>query len=452
MKAALRVLPAVIAGLLAGATVMTSGQEAAVRLTLEEAVERGLRHSMRLAEAQARVDAASAVEAGRMAAERPLISLQSGYTRTNHVEAFFITTPGKLPSVLYPDVPDNYRARLDLQWPIFTAGRADALERAARAERSAAGADLEAARADLRLEITRAFWALVTAGEAEQVLARAVDSMDAHLRDLRVRLDQGLIPPNEVLSAEAQRSRERLLAIEARNARAIAEAELRRLIGDDGLAGPSTGLAQGIAPAVDSFERMAPPAVDASALLGQAQALRPERRALADRAAAAHARAAAIEAGGRPQIAVNGGYDYARPNPRIFPRIDEWHDSWDVSVNVSWSLWDGGRRRAEQVEAAAGARALDARATDFDRHLAFEIRQRWLEAQSAQAAIDAAGDGVRAAVEARRVVAERFAAGVATSTDVLDAETAVLQAELDRTRAVANARLTVARLDRAIGR
>ena len=36
-----------------------------------------------------------------------------------------------------PDVPDNYRARLDLQWPIYTGGRADALERAAMPEREA---------------------------------------------------------------------------------------------------------------------------------------------------------------------------------------------------------------------------------------------------------------------------------------------------------------------------
>jgi outer membrane protein TolC len=41
---------------------------------------------------------------------------------------------------------------------------------------------------------------------------------------------------------------------------------------------------------------------------------------------------------------------------------------------------------------------------------------------------------------------------VATSTDVLDAQVALLQAELDRTRALANARLAAARLDRALGR
>jgi outer membrane protein TolC len=120
-------------------------------------------------------------------------------------------------------------------------------------------------------------------------------------------------------------------------------------------------------------------------------------------------------------------------------------------VNVSWSLWDGGRRRAEQAEAAAGTRAVEARAGEFDRQVAFEVRQRWLEADSSRASIEAADDGVRAAVEARRVLRERYAAGVATSTEVLDAETAVLQAELDRTRAVSNARLARARLDRAIG-
>ena len=53
---------------------------------------------------------------------------------------------------------------------------------------------------------------------------------------------------------------------------------------------------------------------------------------------------------------------------------------------------------------------------------------------------------MRSATEARRVLGDRFAAGVATSTDVLDAQVALLQAELDRTRALANAKLAEARL------
>jgi hypothetical protein len=41
---------------------------------------------------------------------------------------------------------------------------------------------------------------------------------------------------------------------------------------------------------------------------------------------------------------------------------------------------------------------------------------------------------------------------VATSTDLVDAQVALLQASLDRTQAMANARLAEARLSRAVGR
>jgi outer membrane protein len=421
-----------------------SAQQPALPVTLEEALERGQRESLRIVELQARVDAAAAAEAGQRAADRPLIAALAGYTRTNHVQEFQILTP-TVParSTLYPDVPDNYRARLDLQWPIYSGGRDDALVRAARAERDAAGADLLAVRADLRLEITRAFWALVTAREAEQVLDRSVESLDAHVRDVRARLDQGLVPPNEVLSAEAQRARERVLAIEARNTRGSVEADLGRLIGE------ASG--RPIVPQVPSGAASVK-ADDLAALLEQARKSRPERQAFEERAAASRARATAASAAARPQVGINGGYDYARPNPRIFPRADDWEDSWDISVNLSWSLWDGGRHRAERAQADAGTRAVEARAGEFDRQLALEVRQRWLDMDSSQAAIDAAAEGLRAAVEARRVLRERFAVGVATSTEVLDAETAVLQAELDHTRAVSNARLAYARLNRAVGR
>lgn len=418
-------------------------QEATLPLTLEEALDRGQKQSQRVVELQARVDAAAAVEAGQRAADRPLIAALGGYTRTNHVPEFTIATPGQPVRTLYPDVPDNYRARVDLQWPIYTGGRADALVRAARAERDATGADLLAARADLRLEVTRAFWALVTAREAEQVLARSVESVDAHVQEIRARLDQGLVPPNELLSAQAQRSRERVLALEARNTRLTVEADLRRLIGDEGSAP--------IVPQVEPTQ-MFPGSEEVATLIAEARRQRPERRAFQERVAASRAREAAAASAARPQVGLAGGYDYARPNPRIFPRADVWEDSWDFSINVSWSLWDGGRRRAEEAERAAGTRAAEARAAEFDRQLALDVRQRWLEVDSNRAAIEAASDGVRAATEARRVLRERFAAGVATNADVLDAETALLQAELDLTRAVSNARLAGARLERAVGR
>jgi outer membrane protein TolC len=431
------------AGLLWLAAAATVGaQEAPTRLTLDDAIEQSLKNSLRIAELQAREEAAKANEAGRGAAQRPSVALQGGYMRTNHVEEFAFVAPGQPRQVVYPDVPDNVRTRIDLQWLFYTGGRLDHLERAARAEREATGEDLTAARADLRLETTRAFWALVTAREAESVFARSLESIASYVRDLRARLDQGLIPPNELLSAQAQESRQRVASIEATNARRIAEADMRRLMGTDG-AGPIEPMA--------SLESSPGASSDVTRLIADAIAQRSERRALTDRADAAQARVEAAKAGLLPQVSFNGGYDYARPNPRIFPRRGQWDDSWDLSVNASWTLWDGGRVRAERAEAAAVARAAQTRIGDFDRQVTFEVRQRQLELESSRAAITAAGDGVRAALEAQRVLGERFKAGVSTNTEVLDAQTAVLQAELDRTRALASARLAEARLARAVG-
>ena len=84
--------------------------------------------------------------------------------------------------------------------------------------------------------------------------------------------------------------------------------------------------------------------------------------------------------------------------------------------------------------------------------IALDIRQRLLDIDSGRAALAAADDAVRAATEARRVVTERNRAGVAIQTDVLDADVVLLQAELDRTRAIAGVRFAEARLARALGK
>ena len=441
IRSVICLLPAVLC---VAAAAAVHAQQPAGTLTLEDAIAQGLANSARIAELEARHDSAAAIADGRAAERLPVVAAQGGYTRTNHVEEFAIIQPGAPRLVVYPDVPDNYRARLDVQWLLYTGGRVDALERAAKAERQATGEDVTAARADLRLEITRAFWTLVTAREAEQVLARSLDSIGAYVRDLRARLDQGLIPPNELLSAEAQQSRERVVSIEAANARGIAEADLRRLLGTEG-SGP-------IEPAA-RLESAGGRTEDVDQLIAEAISHRPERRALVERVGAADARTEAAKAGSRPQVGVGGGYDYARPNPRIFPAhrpLGRFLGHRQSTPRGHCGMAAG--RKADRADAAALKRLAEARLSDFDRQVAFEVRQRQLELLSSRAAIAATADGVRAAAEARRVVGERFTAGVVTNTEVLDAQTALLQAELDRTRALVNARLAEARLLRAVGR
>ncbi|MEO8257609.1 MAG: TolC family protein [Acidobacteriota bacterium] len=411
-------------------------------LTVDEAIRRGLESSHRLAEAAARAEMSAAVVDQRRAGQLPQISAQAGYSRTNHVEAFGVLLPDNQLRVIYPDIPDNYRTRLDVQWPIYTGGRLDALERAARAEAAASIDDLAAARSDLRLEIARAYWALVTARESQRVVDESLNRVGAHLQDVRNQLDAGLVPPNDVLTVEAQASRQRLFTIQARTTRENAAADLARLIGDPGAAIEPAAALDPPPPRPEPFE----------ALLDEARRQRSERAALLKRIAASERRHVAAAAGSKPTIAVAGGLDYARPNPRIFPRTEAWRESWDAGVNAVWPLFDGGRSRAEAAEAAAATRGMQARLAEFDSVLTVEIRQRINELAASRAAIEAATDAVRSATEARRVIGERFAAGVAVSTDVLDAQVALLQAGLDRTQAIASARLAEARLDRALGK
>jgi outer membrane protein TolC len=411
-------------------------------LTLEDAIARGLAGSHRVAELMARREGVAAQLEQRRADARPQIVASGGYTRTNHVDEFGIQLPNNIFRVIYPDLPDNVRSRVEGQWTVYNSGRFDRLQNATRLEGLATDQDLDALRQDLTLEITRAYWNLVVATESLAVVDDALKSTSGHLRDVRNQLDAGLVPPNDVFTAEAREARQRMLSVRATTARANAEADLARLIfADEG---------QAITP----MSALTFPAVDAqiAALVARAKADRAERKALQLRIESNESRKAAAAAALRPAVGVVAGADLANPNPRIFPRKREWATSWDASVNVTWPLFDGGRTRAAVAEATAMTHALEARLRELDSVMSLEIRQRVADIESTRAAVDAADAGIRAATEAERVVGERFAAGVATSTDVLDAQSAVLQARFDRTDALASARFAEARLKRALGR
>ena len=184
----------------------------------------------------------------------------------------------------------------------------------------------------------------------------------------------------------------------------------------------------------------------------QARRQRPDRAALVQRVSAAREQRSAAAAVRRPTIATFAGVEYARPNQLFFPRSESWKGSWAASINVSWLVFDGGRATAETARAADLARAAEESLADLDAALAVDVEQALSDLESNRAAIEAGDDSVRSAAEARRVVEDRFRAGVASSTSVLDAQVALLQVELERTQAVAAARLAEAALFRTVGR
>ncbi|HYE85754.1 MAG TPA: TolC family protein [Vicinamibacterales bacterium] len=433
----------VLLGLL-GAGSVASAQSSPIGLTLADAITRGLENSHRLAEIKAREEGAKAAVEVAAAADRPLVGASASYSRTNHVTEFAVPQPNGSRLVVYPDIPDNLLSRVSFQWPIFTSGRTDALERAAAAEAAAVGSEIEVARADLRFEISRAYWAVVTAREAVRVLDVSSERIDAQLKDAQQRFAVGLIPPNEVSTLEAQRARERAQRLEADNLHRSSIVELARLIG----APPGSAIepTDSIAQPTPVFRHS-----NESSMVEEALSHRPELKALASRVNGAEFRERAVSSATKPTISLIGGVDYARPNPRIFPRKGEWQESWDVGVNVNWAFLDFGRTKAQRVEAAAMTKAARERLADVEAVISADVRQRLMDRDSAHAIAEAADAAVKSAIEARRVVAERFGAGVATSTDLIVAQVAQLETELARTRALANLRLAEARLERSMG-
>ena len=234
--------------------------------------------------------------------------------------------------------------------------------------------------------------------------------------------------------------------IEATNIREGATIDLRRLIGVPH---------ETVIELTDSLETSAPAATasgQVSDVVKQALDSRSERKALSFRLGGAEEGQKAASTTRKPTVAFAGGFDYANPNRRIFPVTKTWDESWDIGVNVNWNFYDFGRSKSQTAEAAAVFTATRERIAEFDSIVSADVRQRLLDIESSQAMVRAASDAVRSAGEARRVVMDRFGAGVATSTDVLIAQVQLLESELVRTRAIAGVRLAEARLERTLGK
>jgi len=431
-----------VVGLASGALAQTT-----VTLSLEDALTRGKATAPRIAEANARRDAAEAAVMSREALKKPLVSASAGYQRTNHVDEYGIPQAGGGTKIIFPDIPDNFRGRADASMPIYTSGRTGALIAGATFDRKAAEADTRTAEADVALDVARAYWAVVTAREAARVVEQGLARLDAYVSDVKARVDTGFLPPNDLLSAQAQRARQKVALIQATNAAAISQADLCRLVGLDleTTVVTSTPLLIPV-PSPASLATMT-----VKALTELAQGERSERSALTIRADSARQAGLAAAAALKPQVGVAGGFEESRPNVRIVPRVNEWRASWEAGISLTWQIFDGGRSKADRAAASAQAVALERRRDDFDAILGVELRQRRLDVESGWAALNASAEAIAASTEARRVVEERFKAGVATSTDVLDAQTALLESELERTRLAAALRLSEARLLRAVG-
>ena len=420
-----------------------------LRLSVEDAVSRAVAASPGLRRLSAQEAASEAQRRGARAERWPQLDLSASYQRRSQVPELAIFAPTSDPAkpveriVVFPNVQDNWRARAGFALPLYTGGRVSAQIAAAEQGRAAAQEDLLAGRADLVLETTSAYWSLVTAREGVRVLEESIKAFDAHLQDAQNRERFGMAARNEVLAVQVERDRVELEQIQATAGAELAEANLQRLLDLP----PLTRVEP-----VEPLAAPSPATAPLEALVAEAAAARPERKALAARASAASAVAGAERGARLPQLALGGGYSYANPNRDIVPPTADWKDTWDVGVGLSWSVFDGGRRSAGEARARAQADAVREQLRELDRAIRLEVTRRVLELHTAGARVAIAERSVVSAAENRRVAGDRYREGVIPSSERLDAELAHERAALAHTEALAALRLAAAGLDRAVGR
>jgi len=421
-----------------------AGEGLVLRLSVEEAIRLARSRSPRLARLRALAEASEEARREIASAGRPLLQLVGGYRRDSDVPELRLSFPGGPARTIFPNIPDNFRSRLQLSLPLYTGGRLDRERAGAAEEGRAARAEVEAAEADLALETATAYWELVTARETARVLETSLAAYERHLADARNAVEVGLAARSDLLAVDAERAHAELLALEARSAARIAESRLLLLVGGE----PGTRIEPVEPLAEEEPERRE----NLEELVARALASRPERQRLLRKIAAARARAEAARAGSKPTLELVAGYDYANPNRRILPAEPVWRTSWDAGVSVAWTVFDSGRVRAASSRAEALARAVERELEELDREIRLEVTERFLELEEAEAAVLAARRGVDSAAESRRVSADRTRQGIAPSSELLDAEVAELRAGLEWTRALAAVRLARARLARAVSR
>ena len=416
-----------------------------LNLTIEQAIASGLENSKSLHFSLMKVEYSDAKSSETSALLYPSLKFGGSYTRLSEVPPFQIGPFGQLMPqkvTVSPSVFDNYNMRLTLQQPLFTGLRLINSSKVASYSAEASGQDYQKDRTDLIYNVTNAYWSLFKAIEFKKVVDENVEQVKAHLKDVQNFFNQGIVTKNEVLKVEVQLSNVQVLQIDAQNNVQLATIGLNSLIGlplETKI--DLTSKAEQTDKQYDNIKILVQKAIDS----------RPDIKSMELKVKAGEAGVSIAYAGWFPQIYLVGNYVYARPNQRIFPTQDKFNDTWDVSISASLDIWNWGTTIHQADEAQAQlAQAKDGLGLLRD-GITLEVTQSYLNFNQTKERIAVAEKGVSQAEENYRITDEKFKAGLALNSDLLDAEAALMQAKFNYIQSLVDFELADARLQKALG-
>ena len=402
--------------------------------TLERALGFALTNSPDARIAVQRVVAAQAGLEQANSAFWPRASFLSGYTRTDNPMLSFgniLNQRSYSPAINFNDVPgtDNLNVRGLLTVPVYTGGKITADQRAAQAGNAAARQDAEAVRQALAGEVARAFFIVQKTRQFISAAAAAVTSYETNAALARQRFDAGTALRADLLDLEVRLAQAQEDLVRARNANALARRALQNLLGLE-----------------DQDFSVADSAPPLTAPAATTLASRPEFLAAAERARAAESQVRSAKSGYLPRVSAFGSLDYDHGWA-----LNGDGKSYTAGALLQWDLWDGRLTRAKVSEARANLETAREQERKVRLAVNLEAEQARLELEQAQQRLQVGEKTVAQAGESLALTGHRFAQGLALSTQLIEAQTALTSARVRRADAEADVQIATAALRKALG-
>jgi len=428
-RTAVRALPLLVAG---AALAAPCGGAAQQTMTIEAAVERALGRSPQIAQQRQAVDDATVSRRTSWGSFLPTVNANtSSSLRSSQT---FNDVTGRLES----GSSDSYSAGLSGSWTVFEGTRRFREYDAAAAGLRAAEAQYADQTFQVTLQTETFFFDALRQEELLDVARQRIAEAAQNMEIVRSRTLLGEATVSDSLRA-------RLDVVNAEQAVLEAETALRSA---RFALGRQVGLGEPVIPVSPGDLDPAPLALSDEEILQLAEAASPAVVAASQSTTAARASVAAARTAYIPSVRFSSGYSWTNRDPSFTGGTT----SWNVSVNMSYPIFNGFQRegtidRAQFVQRVRNLQYEDARLAARQRADAALQNLR-----TAERAIAIAEDAAFVATEDLRVVRERYSVGAATILDILISQNAVTQAETDRITTRYDYILARAELEAILGR
>jgi len=405
-------------------------------LTLEEAVKIGLENAPKIVAAAGDYAAARQRVFEALAPLLPQLSGQWGgfqnqvVTRT--AGALNPGAQGRIPNQLVTSQVVTTSGTVTASQLLFDFGKTWAATDAAKATAESFRQIVELQKQTIVVNVKTSLFTLLLAKRLVGVNNAALDRALLNLKSAQGFYSVGTQPKSFVTRAEVDVANARVSLIQAQNAVALARVSLNTAM----------GIAISAPTEVKDILAYEPYQVDSEALVTEALLHRPDYLGIKAQTDSAAANVRQKFRNFFPNVVASGTYGGSITFNEIY----------SYGVQLTWSIFDGGNMIAQYKEAKANLDAFQARVRDTELTVWQDVQQSYLTMISAEQQIGAAQKAVDSAQENFQLSQGRFDAGVANIIELTDAQLALTQAQSAEAQALANYRIAIAQLERAIGR